>query len=79
MIQILIKYHHRDLVDLILGKKSFSIPCDQSLGTFTDTEIIRFKDTTSLLDRYQPWNDLLHGDASYEINKSLKQENYPKA
>lgn len=48
---------------------------DESLGTFTNAQIIKFNDNTSLLDRYKLWNDDLHGAAYYEIDKALKQEN----
>ena len=52
---------------------------DEVVETFTDAEITCFKDTANLLDRCQPWENHLKGDAYDEINRALKKGNYEKA
>lgn len=52
---------------------------DEVVETFTDSEVIRFKDTADLLGRCEPWERHLKGDAYDQINRALKEENYQKA
>jgi hypothetical protein len=49
------------------------------LETFTDSEIIKFKDTADLLGRCEPWDNHLKSDAYSKINKALKDNDYQKA
>jgi len=52
---------------------------DEVVDTFTDTEIIRFGDTTKMLDRCDPWENHLKRDGYKEINKALKKGHYSAA
>ena len=52
---------------------------DEVLETFTDAEIIRFRDTADLLTGCEPWDNHLEKKAYSKINEALKEENYQKA
>lgn len=52
---------------------------DEVVETFTNAEITRFKDTSDLLGKCEPWKNHLKRDAYDEINRALKKGNYEKA
>jgi hypothetical protein len=52
---------------------------DEALSTFTDAEILRFKDSGDLLRNCEPWEKHLKEEAYSEINKALKKKNYQDA
>lgn len=52
---------------------------DEVVSTFSDSEIIRFKDTAEVLNNCHPWENHLRGDAYDAINLALRQKDYQKA
>ena len=52
---------------------------DELVETFTDAEILRFKDTSEILEKCDPWDDHLEEKAYEKINQALKKGNYQKA
>lgn len=72
-----------------LGKPAFIVgnfirgffhgSADEVLNTFTDAEIVRFKDSADLIRNCEPWENHLKEEAYSEINKALKKKNYQDA
>jgi hypothetical protein len=52
---------------------------DEIKSTFTDAEIVRFKDTANLLQSCEPWENHLLDEAYPKLNKALDRKNYQVA
>lgn len=46
------------------------------ISTFTDADILRFKDSEELLRNCEPWENHIKDEAYSEINKALKRRDY---